>query len=135
MKTLTCLFFAAVMISTACSTQQSAPSAGPPADQNGTAAAASGEKQQYEEKIEAQLKELDREIANLKERAVKQSKATRKDLDQSLTELEVKREVLRVKLEKLRNESEAAWKDMKPGIEAAMDDLEAAYRRAASHFK
>ena len=38
-------------------------------------------------------------------------------------------------LVKLRNASQAAWEDMKAGMDAAMHDLEVAYKQADAHFK
>lgn len=99
------------------------------------AAAGITEKKQYQEKIEARLRELDKEIASLKVKIAKQGKEAEKQLNQQMPELEQKREAAGQQLEKLRNCSQASWQDMKEGIEAAMKDLQTAYSRAASHFK
>ena len=84
MRNLAYLLAVAVLMWTACTTEQSAPSA----HKNEAAASASREKLQYQEKAEAQLRELDREIADLKEKAATQGQEARKELDQTLTELE-----------------------------------------------
>jgi inorganic triphosphatase YgiF len=99
------------------------------------AEAGTSERQQYQEKIEAKLRELDREIAELKAEAAKQSRDAGKEVDQQVPELERKYEVARQKYEKFKNSSQGAWQDMKAGIDAAMKDLQAAYNRAALHFK
>jgi hypothetical protein len=52
-----------------------------------------------------------------------------------MADLDKKREAAHLRLEKLKNSSQEAWVDMKLGIDSAMDDLENAYQRAASHFK
>lgn len=97
--------------------------------------AGTSERQQYQEKIEAKLHELDREITALKAEAAKQGRAAGKQVDQQLPELERKYEIARQKFEKFKNSSQGAWQDMKVGIDAAMKDLQAAYNRAAEHYK
>jgi peptidoglycan hydrolase CwlO-like protein len=93
------------------------------------------ERQQYQEKIEAKLRELDKEIVALKVKITKQGKEAGKQLNQQMAELEQKREAAGQQFQKLKNSSHDAWQDMKEGIDAAMKDLQAAYNRAATHFK
>lgn len=97
--------------------------------------AGASERQQYQEKIETKLHELDREITALKAEAAKQGKDAGKQIDQQLPELERKYEIARQKFEKFKNSSQGAWQDMKVGIDAAMKDLQAAYNRAATHYE
>ena len=89
----------------------------------------------YRDRAEAKLRELDRQIDALKERLSRSTEKQRRDLDPQLAELERRREFAHQKLEKLETSSQEAWVDMKAGIDAAMDDLEAACKRADSHFK
>ena len=49
-----------------------------------------------------------------------------------MAELDRKGEVAGQQFEKLKNSSQEAWRDMKPGIDAAMRDLEPAYKRTAA---
>ncbi len=100
-------------------------------NENERVEAASQEKNQYLEEIEARLRELDQEINALKAKAAKQGKEVRSQFDQQMAELYQKQEVARKEFEKLKNSSQGAWRDMKPGIDAAMRDLEAAYKRGA----
>lgn len=115
----------------ACSAEQRA--RGP--NGNERVEAARRERKQYQGEIEAKLRELDQEIEALKAKTAKQGNEARKQLDQQMTELVQKRELARQEFEKFKNSSQEAWRDMKPGIGAAIRDLEAAYNRAASHFK
>ncbi len=131
MKWLGYSLFLAILSWPACSTGQKAQTP----NQSQEAEAARRDRQQYQEKIEAKLRELDQEIDALKAKTAKQSKVARKQLNQQMSELDQKREVAHQEFEKLRNSSQGAWQDMKAGIDAAMDDLETAYERAASHFK
>jgi chromosome segregation ATPase len=96
---------------------------------------AARQRDQYEEKAEAKLRELNRRIEELNAKAGPQAKSARKELDRQIAELDQRRAVLQRQLEKLKNTSQEAWRDAKPGIDAAMRDLEAAYQRAAADFK
>ena len=51
-----------------------------------------------------------------------------------MAELDRKRQVAQQQFEKLKNSSQTAWRDMKPELDAAMRDLEFAYKRAAADF-
>lgn len=121
----------AILLWPACSTGEKAQTP----NQSQEAEAARRERQQYQKKIETKLRELDQEIDALKVKTAKQSKVARKQLDRQMSELDQKREVAHQEFAKLRNSGQGAWQDMKAGIDAAMDDLETAYERAASHFK
>src|SRR5258708_39624066 len=65
--------------------------------------AGTNERQQYQQKIEAKLRELDREIADLKAETTKQGKDAGKEIDQQIPELERKYEVARQKFGKFKN--------------------------------
>jgi uncharacterized protein involved in exopolysaccharide biosynthesis len=93
------------------------------------------ERQVYRDRAAAKLRELDRQIDALRERLARGTERQRRDLDPQLAEMERKREFAHQKLEKFETSSQEAWVDMKAGIDAAMDDLEAAYKRADSHFR
>ncbi len=103
-------------------------------NENNDAETARHQRLAYQAKIEAKLRDFDREVDQLKSKA-EQNKADGKQLDQRMAELERKREIAHQKLEKLRTSSQEAWADMKAGIDAAMQDLESAYDKAAADFK
>lgn len=92
------------------------------------------EHRQFQDKANAKLRELDREIAALKIKASHEGREAKKEYDRQLPELEKKRAVAEKKFEELKNSSQEAWVDMKDGMNAALGDLETAYKRAASHF-
>jgi chorismate mutase len=96
---------------------------------------AARQRSQYEEKAEAKLQELNRRIDELNAKAGPQAKSARKELDRQIAELDKRRAALQQQLAKLKNTSQQAWQDAKPGIDAAMSDLESAYQRAAADFK
>jgi len=49
--------------------------------------------------------------------------------------LDRQRVTVQRQLDKLKTSSQQAWRDMKPNLDAAMKNLEAAYQRAAADFK
>jgi TolA-binding protein len=131
MKRLIYLMAVALLLWPACSAGNK------PSGQNEDkeAAAARQQRQMYQEKIQAKLRELDAEIDTLETKMEKQKQLNRKTLEPQIAELNRKRESARQEAERLNNSSAEAWRDMKEGIDAAMDDLESACKQAASKFK
>lgn len=93
------------------------------------------DRQKYQDDVESKLREIREKIETLKARAAKQGQAAQEEYDQQLPELKRKYDAAQRKFEKLKNASQDAWQDMKAGIDAAVSDLQAAYNRAALHFK
>jgi hypothetical protein len=54
--------------------------------------------------------------------------------EQQLTVLHQKRDEVSEKMKDLRSSSGNAWEQLKSGIDAAMEDLGNAYKKAASEF-
>jgi TolA-binding protein len=131
MKRLVCVLAMSLLLWPACSTGQNRASQ----DVDNAAETARQEKQMYQDRVEANLRDLDRQIGALKAKIAKENEVERRHLDQQMAELERKREVAHQKLEKLETSSQEAWGDMKTGIDAAMEDLQSAYERAAADFK
>jgi TolA-binding protein len=131
MKRLIYLMAVALLLWPACSAENK------PSGQNRDkeAAAVRQQRQMYQDKIQAKLRELDAEIDTLEAKMEEQKKLNRKKLEPQIAELDRKRESARQELEKLNNSSAEAWRDVKGGIDAAMDDLETACKQAASKFK
>ena len=130
MKRLVYIMATALLLWPACSAEQKTASQ----NENKEAEAARHERLLYQAKIEAKLRDLDREIGTLKTKIGNQNKVARKQLEQQMAELARKREAAQKEFERLKNSSQEAWRDMQAGIDAAMEDLETAYNRAASHF-
>ena len=102
---------------------------------NGEHPTASQQRDSYEEKAEARLRELKRQIEALNAKASQQGSEARKQFDRQIADLDRQRATVQKQLDKLKTSSQQAWRDMKPNLEAAMKDLEAAYQRAAADFK
>jgi len=85
------------------------------------------------------MKEYDREMQELLAKA--QSGATdlkeesKTQFDEKMKEFRDKKQAAADKLDELNSASGEAWKDIKSGMESAMDELSKAFDRARSHFK
>ena len=112
----------------ACQAQSAAPV------RNESKQADSRDRKEVEEKLQAKLDDLDREIKDLKDKATEQGKKASKEINQQLDELDKKRVVARRRLKQLEHSSQGAWEETKKGFDAVMNDLEETYKRAASHF-
>ena len=101
----------------------------------GERATARQQRDSYQEKAEARLRELKRQIDDLNTKAGKQGSEARKGLDRQVAQLDRQRVAVQQQLEKVRTASQQAWRDMKPDLDAAMKNLEAAYQHAAADLK
>jgi chromosome segregation ATPase len=92
-------------------------------------------KEAYQEKLHAQLDEWSAKIDVLKAKAAKAEAATKADYQETIEDLQEKRQAAKDKLEELGAAGDDAWQDMKEGIEAAWSSLGAAIKSASSRFK
>ncbi len=93
------------------------------------------QKEEFVRRAQAELDQLDKQMADLQAQAKTPNAKTRKQIDKSIAELEPRRKTAARKLDQLRSSSGKAWADLKDGVTAAINDLSSAYRRAASRFK
>lgn len=93
------------------------------------------QKEEFVRRAQTELDQLDKQMADLQAQATKANAKTRKQIDKSIAELEPRRKTAARKLDELKSSSGRAWVDLKNGVVAAINDLSAAYRRAASRFK
>ena len=131
MKRLAGVIIMALMFWPGCSSEQRAAKRNDPSE----AETAKQERQMYQDRAAAKLRELDQEIEALNKEIGSQSRVDRKQLDRETADLERKREAAHQQIKELEGSSQAAWGDMKAGIDAALRDLETAYHQAATHFK
>jgi phage-related protein len=99
-----------------------------------TAAYTREQQEEYRKKIEAKLKEIDKEIDELKIKAGKLKEDAKVKVDQSVDDLQTKKNEVYVKLDKLKTNRGQAWEDLKSGIDAAMKELGISYEKARSRF-
>ncbi len=93
------------------------------------------QKDEYERKLQALLRNLDDQVQDLHERAAQASGPAREQLEQSARDLNTRAEVVRQRLQRVRSASADAWQDLRAGVHSALEELRDAFDRAAVHFK
>jgi hypothetical protein len=93
--------------------------------------------EEYIRKIQTELNQIDQQIEWLQREANKDGLKARARTRQAIIELNEKSAAAHEKLEHLKRSysNQEAWNDIKAGVNAAMDDLKAAYQRTASNLK
>lgn len=91
-------------------------------------------KEDFQRSLEARLEELDAEIAKLREKGGNLKDQAAATFKMKMAELETKRDAARAKLAEVGQSSAEAWKDVRNGAESAWDELDKAFREAASEF-
>jgi hypothetical protein len=91
-------------------------------------------KEEFQAKQEARLKDLEAEMAKLREKGRDLKDDAKVQWDKTMADLETKRESARTKLVEVGQSSGEAWKDVRLGAQAAWDELEKAFRDASSKF-
>ncbi len=66
--------------------------------------------------------------------AAEKGDALKAESAEALKQLDEKKSALTAKLQSLRNESAETWQDVKPDLQAAVDDLKRAYDKVADRF-
>lgn len=90
---------------------------------------------EFVQKMHLQLDKLNAEIDSLEARTDKAKSDTKAEYLKTVESLRSKRDNARERLQKLKEASGDAWSDMKDGVEAAWESLDAAIQSAKSHFK
>ena len=91
-------------------------------------------KEEFQKKLETQLKESDAEIAKLREKGRELKDDAKAKWEPKLADLEKKRDVARAKLAEVGSASAEAWKDVQKGAQAAWGELDQAFRDASREF-
>jgi chromosome segregation ATPase len=89
----------------------------------------------YEEKLDAQLKEWNAQIALLKARAENAKADAKVDYHKAIEALEHKQDKAKTKLQELKTAGDEAWDAVKTGAEKAWAEVKTAYHDAVSKFK
>lgn len=90
--------------------------------------------QAFRERAETGLAEYKKEIDRLQATAEKLEGDAKAKAEQHLTALHQKRDAVSGKLKDLSSSSGNAWKELKSGVDAAMEDLGKACKKAADEF-
>jgi DNA anti-recombination protein RmuC len=93
------------------------------------------QKEQYEKSMEEHLRKIGKELDELKTKAAYMTEEARKEMSQHIEEVEMKQKLASRKLEEMRKESQKDWKKVADEMNAAMNELEAAYEKMKPHMK
>ena len=91
-------------------------------------------KDEFQKSLDARLKELDGEIANLREKGRDLKDEAKVNWDRKMADLETKRDAARAKLAEVGHSSAEAWNDVQKGAQSAWEDLNQAFHDAAREF-
>ena len=92
-------------------------------------------KEEYREKLEAQLKEWKAKIDTLETRGTKFTAETKNDLMREIEELRRKKGIVKDKWNELQKSGGDSWDTMKEGVEKVAADFKSAMERVLSRFK
>jgi nucleotide-binding universal stress UspA family protein len=101
----------------------------------GAAEEFSKKREKYVAKAEAQLRDWSIKIDQLKAKAEESRGAVKAKYDQQIEELRKKQEAVRSKIRAYRTSGGEAWKDLKTGVDQALDELKKSIKQAVSRFK
>ena len=90
--------------------------------------------QAFRDQTETRLTEYKKDIDQLQAKVEKLEADAKEKAEQQLTALRQKRDEASEKLKELSSSSGNAWEEIKTGIDAAMEDLGNAYKKAAAEF-
>ena len=91
-------------------------------------------KEEFQKNLDARLKNMDAEIAKLREKGRDLKDEAKTNWDRKLADLETKRDAARAKLAEVGHSSAEAWKDVQKGAQSAWDELDKAFRDASREF-
>jgi nucleotide-binding universal stress UspA family protein len=92
-------------------------------------------REKYLAKAEAQLKDWSTKIDQLKAKAEESRGAVKAKYDQQIEELRKKQEAVRSRIRAYGTSGGEAWKDLKTGVDQALDELKKSIKQAVSRFK
>ena len=93
------------------------------------------DRQAFQEKMEAQIKEWSAKLDVLKAKSEKASADVKIQYQQQIQDLHARKEEVQTKLRELKNASEGVWENLKSGIENAWNDIKKSIDDAMSNLR
>ena len=90
------------------------------------------QKEAFQRKAHEELAVIQKQISVLREKGQAVSAATRVELQQSIDELDKKKDAAKRELEQLRAVTDSKWATMKSNVNFALEDLKKSYQKAVS---
>jgi TolA-binding protein len=91
-------------------------------------------KEEFQKHLDARLKEMDAQIAELHEKGRDLKDQAKVNWDRKMADMETKRDAARAKLAAVGQSSAEAWIDVQQGAQSAWDELEKAVQDASREF-
>ena len=91
-------------------------------------------KEEFEEKLQARLKELNIRIAKLREKGHDLKGDAKEKWARSMEDLEAKRDVAEARLAEVRESTAEAWEDLRMGAQVAWKEMENSFHEASKEF-
>jgi uncharacterized coiled-coil DUF342 family protein len=95
----------------------------------------SNRKDEYQQKVKAQLDKINAQIDELKAKARQVQANTSVEYHSQMEELCAKRDTAQVKFNELQKSSGDAWQEIQTGFESAWNDLAIAFDKACKKFQ
>ncbi len=92
-------------------------------------------KKDFIELMQEKFKEIDDELVKLEARADSATDAAKVKTREKIAELKVERDKLKAKTKELMETSDAAWDELKIGLERSWSEITAGLKNAFSKFK
>jgi peptidoglycan hydrolase CwlO-like protein len=92
------------------------------------------QKDAFQRKAQEELSAIHSQIESLRSKARHVSASTRAELQKSIDELDKKKEVVKVKVDALRDTTDATWHTMKTTVDTAFDEMKGSYQKALSRL-
>jgi len=92
-------------------------------------------KKDYQGKVHKELREISVKIRHLKNQAAKAGDKLKADMDRDIKKLEAQKKGADRKLVELERSTGDAWKDLRKGLDQAVEDLKTAVDNSADQFK
>ena len=91
--------------------------------------------QEYLDKINAKIKEMDAEIIKLQRTAKEKGAEAEKELNKLLEKYQVDRKDLQDRLNKMQKTGKEVAKDVAEGMDKALEEMKKAFAKARSRFQ
>ncbi len=93
------------------------------------------EKEGYKKEVQEKLKDLDQKIDELKGKAAELKGEVKKEFNKEMTELHKKQKNAKKEWGKVKGATAHGWEKAKSDMNAAVQEVENAYKKAISRFK
>jgi phage shock protein A len=92
-------------------------------------------KEIYQQKAQARIDQMEAKINELRARFNEAKADAKMKVSNQFEDLTSRQETVENKIDQMKDAGEDAWKDMRSGLDTAMDELESSFNEAANQFE